>query len=189
MARRVPAVTREQVAEEYRAAYDEVTEIRGQPPVVGPSSVLIYSPEMAVLANRLSEHIRTESTLSEKDKRLAAMIGARSTDCQYIWVAQAAAGRRIGISDALVDALRERTTLPVMPPEEAAVVNYALELTDTNHVTQETFDAALKQLGARGLTEFTTYIGYFRLMALNVNAFTIDLPDQITEPLLPISVR
>ena len=186
MARRVPVVTRDQVAEEDRAAYDEVTEIRGQAPVVGPSSVLIYSPEMAVLANRLSEHIRTQSVLSERDKRLAALIGARSMDCQYIWVAQAAASRRAGISDALVDALRERKELPAMAPDEAAVVNYALELTDTNHVRQETFDAVLATLGARGLTEFTTYMGYFRLMALTTNAFTIDLPEQVTEPLLPI---
>ena len=185
MTRRVPVVTREQVAEEHKAAYDEVTEIRGQAPVVGPSSVLIYSPEMAVLANRLSEHIRTDSTLSERNLRLAALIGARSMDCQYIWVAQAAACRRLGVSDALVDALRERKELPTMAPEEAAVVNYALELADTNHVRQETFDAALGQLGARGLTEFTTYMGYFRLMAMNTNAFNVDLPDHITEPLLP----
>ena len=185
MARRVPALTRDDVAEEHRAAYDEVTDIRGQAPVIGPSSVMIYSPEMAVLANRLSEHIRTQSTLSEKNKELAGMIGARSMDCQYIWVAQAAASRRAGISDALVDALLERVKLPAMAPEEAAVVNYALELTDTNHVSQETFDAALNELGARGLTEFTTYMGYFRLMAMNVNAFTIDLPEHIAEPLLP----
>ena len=32
---------------------------------------------------------------------------------------------------------------------------------------------------------FTTSIGYFRMLALNANAFTIDLPQQRTEPLLP----
>jgi len=42
------------------------------------------------------------------------------------------------------------------------------------------------QLGMQGLTEFTTSMGYFRLLALNANACTIDLPDQRTEPLLPI---
>jgi hypothetical protein len=73
-----------------------------------------------------------------------------------------------------------------MPPDEAAVVNYGLELTATNQVRQETFQAALDQLGTQGLTEFTTSIGYFRLLALNANAFTIDLPEQRTESLLPI---
>ncbi|MGH8058225.1 MAG: hypothetical protein ACREOH_13485, partial [Candidatus Entotheonellia bacterium] len=103
-----------------------------------------------------------------------------------IWNAQAPAGRRAGLSDSLVDALREKKPLPAMPPEDAAVVNFGLELTRTNAASQETFQAALDQLGAQGLTEFTTSIGYFRLLALNANAFTIDLPDQRTEPLLPI---
>lgn len=186
MARRVPVMTREQVAEEYRTAYDEITSIRGRPPVVGPTSVMIYSPEMALRANRLAEYLAEQSTLPEKIKRLAAIIAARSMDCQFIWNAQAPAGRRAGLSDALVDALRDKKPLPAMPPEDAAVVNFGLELTRTNTVSQGTFQAALDQLGAQGLTEFTTSIGYFRMLALNANAFTIDLPEQRMEPLLPI---
>ena len=73
-----------------------------------------------------------------------------------------------------------------MPSDEAAVVHYGLELTGTNKVSQATFQAALDQLGVQGLTEFTTSMGYFRLLALNANACTIDLQDQRTEPLLPI---
>ena len=107
-------------------------------------------------------------------------------DCQFIWNAQAPAGRRAGLSDALVDALRDRKPLPTMPPDEAAVVHYGLELTATNQVSQETFQAAVDQLGVQGLTEFTTSMGYFHMLALNANAFTIELPDQRTEPLLPI---
>ena len=186
MARRVPVVAREQVAEEHRAAYDEIASIRGRPPVAGPSSVMIYSPEMALLVNRLAEYLGDHSTLTEKLGRLAALIAARSMDCQYVWNAQAAAGRRAGLSDALVDAIRDGKDLPAMPPDEAAVVRYGLELTSTNQVSQETFDAALEHLGAQGLTEFTTYMGYFRLLALNANAFTIDLPGERSEPILPI---
>ena len=46
--------------------------------------------------------------------------------------------------------------------------------------------AALDQVGLQGLTEFTTYIGYYRMLALNANAFTIDIPEDRTETLLPI---
>ncbi len=186
MTRRVPVVTRDQVAEEHRAAYDEITGIRGRPPVVGPTSVMIHSPEMAVRANRLSAYLVEQSALPEKIKRLAALIAARSMDCQFVWNAQATAGRRAGLSDALVDALRDKKELPALPPDEQALVNYGLELTGTKQVTQATFDAALDQLGVQGLTEFTTSMGYYRMLALNANAFTIDLPDDRTEPLLPI---
>jgi hypothetical protein len=41
-------------------------------------------------------------------------------------------------------------------------VNYGRELTGINNVRQETFHAALDQLGVQELTEFTTSTGYFR---------------------------
>ena len=42
------------------------------------------------------------------------------------------------------------------------------------------------QLGVPGLTEFTTSMGYYRRLALNAKACTIDLAAQRTEPLLLI---
>ena len=186
MARRVPVVTREELPEEHRAAYDEIAGIRGRPPVVGPSSVMGHSPEMAVRVNRLSEYLTESSELPENIKRLAAIIAARSMDCQFIWNAHAAASRRAGLSDALVDAIRDRKELPAMSADESAVVNYGLELTGANKVSEETFAAARDRLGVKGLVEFTTTMGYYRMLALNANACTIDLPDQLTEPLLPV---
>ena len=186
MARRVPVITRDQVPEAHRAAYDEVAAIRGRPPVMGPSSVLINSPEMALRVNRLSEFLGNQSSLPLKIQELASLVAARSMDCQFIWNAHAATGRQAGLSDALVDAIRDRKPVPAMPKADAAVANYGLELTAANQVSQETFDAALDQLGVQGLTEFTTYMGHYRLLALNANGFTIDLPEDRTESLLPV---
>ena len=43
----------------------------------------------------------------------------------------------------------------------------------------------MKQLGALGLTELTTLMGYYSLLAFNANTFLIDVPDG-AEPKLPI---
>jgi 4-carboxymuconolactone decarboxylase len=107
-------------------------------------------------------------------------------DCRYIWNAHAARGRQQGLSDALVDALRDNKPLPSLPPDEAAVVNYGMEFFKTHKVSPGTFQAALNQFGARGLTELTTLMGYYALLAFNANAFEIDLPENRTEPLLPV---
>ena len=173
MARRIPIVTREEVAPEHLAAYDEIAGIRGRPPVVGPSSVMVHSPEMAVRANRLSEFLGESDEMPERTKRLAALISARSMDCQYVW-------------NALVDAIRDKTQLPAMSAEDSALVTYAMELTATNQVSDEMFAAARDQLGVKGLVEFTTNMGYYRMISLNANACTIELPEDMTEPLLPI---
>jgi len=186
LARRMPIVTREELSPEHQAAYDEVAGIRGRPPEVGPSSVMIHNPEMAAQVNRLSAFLMADTDLIEKFRRLGALIAARSIDCQYVWNAHAAAGRRAGLDDTLVDAIRDKKPLPTMEPDMAAAVRYGLELTGQNKVSQETFDGAVAVLGYRGTTEFTTVMGYFRLVGLNANAGDIDLPADRTETDLPV---
>jgi 4-carboxymuconolactone decarboxylase len=186
---RVPVVNRDQVPQELQPAFDEVLGSRGRGSNVvsgGPTSILINSPEMARRAVQLSAYLRQESTLPQKIQELAMLTTARALDCQYVWNAHAASGRRAGLSDALVDALRDNRPLPSMPPDEAAVVNYGMEFYQTHKVSDATFRAALEQFGPRGLSELTTLMGYYALLAFNANAFQIDLPEEVTEPLLPV---
>jgi hypothetical protein len=65
-------------------------------------------------------------------------------------------------------------------------IQYNTEFFTTHKVSQATFQTALDQFGAQGLTELTTLMGYYALLAFNANAFEIDLPAGRTEPVLPI---
>ena len=104
---RTPIVTRDRVPEQLRAAFDAETASSGGVVATGPGSVMINSPEMRRRANHLVNYLRDESTLPKKIQELAMLVTARAMDCQFIWNAHAARGRREGLSDALVDALRE----------------------------------------------------------------------------------
>lgn len=189
MARRVPILTREKVPEEHRAAYDELAGIRGRAPMVGPSSVRIHGPEMVVRVGRLSEFLGEQSDLSEGAKKLGALIAARSVDCLFVWNAHAAAGRRAELDDALMDALRDKKKLSAIASDEAAVAEFGQELTRTNRVSQKTFDDAVAQLGVRGLTEFTTLMGYYRMIALNANAATLTCPTIAPSRSCPFNIQ
>jgi 4-carboxymuconolactone decarboxylase len=111
---------------------------------------------------------------------------ARELDCQYIWNAHAASGRRAGLSDALVDALRDKRDLTLLATDEAAVVNLAQEFFRTHRVSDATFQAGLQQFGPQGLTELVTLMGYYGLLAFNANTFAIDLPSERPEVVLPV---
>ena len=111
---------------------------------------------------------------------------ARELDCQYIWNAHAASGRREGLSDALVDAMRDKRDLPNLAPDESAVINLGREFYRTHRVSDATFKAAEEQFGIHGLTNLTNLMGYYALLAFNANTFNIDLPTERTEPELPI---
>ncbi|MCH8351826.1 MAG: carboxymuconolactone decarboxylase family protein [Chloroflexi bacterium] len=183
---RLPAPTRESVPEKYRDLFDEVVKERGGIPTGGPGSVTLNSPEVAKRTNHLSAYLRQGSGLPAKIQELAMLTTARELDCQYIWNAHAAAGRQAGLSDALVDAMRDKKDLPNIPEDEAAVINYGREFYRTHRVSDATFQAALQQFGAHGLTNLTNLMGYYALLAFNANCFQIDLPAERSEPTLPI---
>ena len=114
------------------------------------------------------------------------LLTARARDCLFIWNAHAPVARAVGLSDALIDNLRDNVALTELPADEAAVVDYGLELLSSNRVTQAIFDAALAQFGTRGLVELNSLIGCYTMLALNMNAFDVQLPDGTTEKRLPV---
>jgi 4-carboxymuconolactone decarboxylase len=111
---------------------------------------------------------------------------ARATDCPYIWNAHAALGRQAGVPAAVVDALRDRTPLPPMSEEEAVVIKLGMEFFQTHRISQDTFDVALTQFGPQGLVELTTLMGFYAMLAFNANAVDLGLPQEISEPPLPV---
>lgn len=182
---RISSVTRESVPEALRPIFDEVSSGPGGVGT-GPMSVLKHSPEMSRRAIPLFNYVRNESTVPKKLRELAMLVTARAMDCPYIWNAHAAFGREDGLSDALVNALRDNRPLPPMPAEESAVLNYGMQLLQTRRVRPETFAAVHDLLGTRGLVELTTLMGFYTMLAFNANAVELDLPHHLSEPALPV---
>ena len=183
---RISVVTRDQVPEQFRQAFDAVTADSGGVITSGPGSITINSPEMARRRNHLTSYLRYETTFPKRIQELAILTTARAMDCPYIWNAHAPAARQAGVSDAVVDALRERQPLPPMSADETAIVQYATEFFQTHKVSQQTFQAALNHFGAQHLTELTALMGHYAQTAFFLNAFEVQLPEQRTEPVLPV---
>jgi len=183
---RLPAASRESVPENQRAAFDELVKAHGSVPKYGPGSVMIHVPKAAQLLTAVNRHLRNESTLPKKLQELAMLVTARELDCQYIWNAHAASARESGVSQATVDALRERKEVPRLADDENAVVRFGQEFFRTHRVSRGTFQVALEQLGTQGAVELGLVMGNYSLLALLVNSFDVDLPPDRKEPLLPV---
>ena len=65
------------------------------------------------------------------------------------------------------------------------MVAFGQEYFRTRRVIQATFDTALKEFGVRGLAELTRLMGYYALLAFNINAFEM-LPEGGEEAILPV---
>ncbi len=182
---RLPAATKDSVPSNPQDAFEEIVKNGGVPPY-GPGSVLIHVPEASLRNTALNQYLRTDSSLPLKILELAMLVTAREMDCQHIWNAHAASGRSAGLSDDLVDGLREDEEMSGLPDDEQAVLNYGRELFRTHHASRGAFQAVLEQFERQGAVELTLVLGNYTMLALAINAFDTDLPPDRTEPLLPI---
>jgi 4-carboxymuconolactone decarboxylase len=183
---RIPQVTRDDVPEREKTAYDEFIKSRGSRPNVGPYSLLLHMPEMAQRLEALRTYIRSEESLPQKLQELVMITVAREMDCAFIWHAHAAAARQAGVRGDIVDDIREKKALTNLAPNEQTVVDFARELLQNRKVSQRTFEAAITHFGQRGMMTLTNLVACYAVLAYNMNTYELEAPAHPTEKPLPV---
>jgi 4-carboxymuconolactone decarboxylase len=181
---RILLVTRDQVAEKEKPAYDAFMRARAGRPNIGPYSLLLHMPEMAQRLEALRTYLRDEASLPQKLQELVMISVAREMSCAFIWYAHAAAARQAGVRDGIVDDIREKRTLANLDPEEQTVVDFTRELLQNRKVSRPTFDAATARFGQRGVMTLTNLIACYAVLAYNMNTYDLEAPEHPTEKAL-----
>jgi 4-carboxymuconolactone decarboxylase len=183
---RIPPVTRDEIPDAEKRAYDEFIKSRGSRPVAGPYALLLHMPEMAQRLEALRTYIRGEASLPQKLQELVMITVAREMDCAFIWQAHAAAARQAGVRDDIVDQIREKKTPTNLDLDELTVVNFTRELLQTRKVSQSSFDAAISRFGQRGMMTLTNLVACYAVLAYNMNTYELEAPEHPTEKALPV---
>ncbi len=182
MARIAKIETKEDLSPEHRGVFDAIAQSRGR--VQGPFPMLLHSPELAGRVAHLGAHVRFEMGLSQKLKELVILTVARELDCGFEWSVHAGHARTAGVTDDCIEALRKREEPPGLTPEEAGVCRYTRELIRAHRVSEPTFAAVEKFLGAAGCVELSALIGYYVLLACVLNSMEVE-PAEGEKPLDP----
>src|SRR5256712_13055648 len=99
---------------------------RATRPSLGSYSLLLHMPEMAQRLEALRIYLRDEASLPPKLQELVMISVAREMSCAFIWHAHAAAARKAGVRDDIVDNIRERRALANLDPQEQTAVDFTL---------------------------------------------------------------
>ncbi len=183
---RIPLVTREQIVEKEKPAYDAFIQARGNRPNVGPYTLLLHMPEMAQKLEALRLCLREEASLPQKLQELVMISVAREMSCAFIWYAHAAAARKAGVRDQIVDDIRERRALVNLDPDEQTAVDFTRELLRNRRVSRPTFDAATARFGQRGTMTLTNLVACYAVLAYNMNTYELEAPAHATERALTV---
>lgn len=156
----------------------------GRATVTGPYSVLLRVPEIGAIVRDLSFRMRTRTRLADRLFEVMVLTVARSWTAQYEWYAHEPGARKAGISDAVIEAIREdRPDPPFAEEDERVVFLVTRELLRTKRLSEATYARALASFGEELLIELVTAIGFYNLISVVLNAFDVAIPDGKPPPL------
>lgn len=142
----------------------------------GPFNALLRSPELGDLAQQLGAYARFRSSLPRHLNEMAIIMTARVWTAQYEWYVHKQAALDAGLNPAIAAAIAENKRPAGMKQDEQAVYDFCKELLDTKHVSDATFQAAVKAFGEKGVVDLIGVTGYYQMVSALLNVDRYPLP-------------
>jgi len=154
---------------------------------VAPAPLLVWlaSPEFADRAQRLGEFVRYDTTLPPRLSELAILVVARHWTSQYEWAVHKREAIKAGLAPDVIDAIARRRSPESLLDDERAVFAFATVLTESHRVPDAIYRAAVTATSERGVVELVGILGYYSLISMTINAFEIEVPEELKGERLP----
>ena len=151
----------------------------------GPFNVLLRSPEMGNIAQKLGEYLRFRTAVPKKLNEMAILMTAKAWASQYEWVAHKSLALEAGLSPAVADDIQAGKRPARLQPDEAVVYDFCTEMREKHRVSDATYKAALTLLGERGVVDLVALMGYYDLVSMVLNLDKYPLPAGAGAPPFP----
>jgi 4-carboxymuconolactone decarboxylase len=162
---RFKPLTSEQLTSEQKTMVDDL--LSGmRTSLNGPFNVLLRSPEMGNLSQKLGEYLRFRAAVPKRLNEMAILMTAQ-------W----------WLNAAVIDAIQAGHRPAQMQPDETVIYDFCTELRERRRVSDGTFKAALSLLGERGVVDLVGTMGYYDLVSMALNVDRYPLPDGAQAPL------
>ena len=91
-----------------------------------------------------------------------------------------------GVTQKELDELNAGRLAATLSAQEGAAIQFARGFAQGGNVDDETFAAACREFGERGVTDLTLLCGYFIALASVINALRIELESDRTPMMKPV---
>jgi 4-carboxymuconolactone decarboxylase len=142
----------------------------------GPFNAMLFHPEVGMALQELGRVLRFSGQLPPRAREIAILIVATSERSDFEWAAHAAIGAHLGLSAEQIAALARADVIEFEDHIEQIVARATRVLVATGDLDDETYHASEAALGAAGLLELSTLIGFYRALALQMRMFRVPGP-------------
>ncbi|MDA0734036.1 MAG: hypothetical protein O2909_03455 [Chloroflexi bacterium] len=163
---RVPYVEREALDAEGQKIYDQIRQDRNSPEVGLQFRALLNSPKAAGHLTSMGAQLRFQSAMPENLKELAIILVSREWNSGIEWTGHAVLAAKAGVSDSAIEAIRTWQAPEGLSGDEVVIARYVHEAIRDKEISDDTFAAAHRLLGDRGITDLTLTVAYYTALAI-----------------------
>lgn len=181
---RLTPISRDQATEDQAEVFDAIIATRGgvdaltgaDGGLMGPFNAMVTSPAIGARMEAMGGVVRFNTTMDRRLLELAIVVVGAHWKANFEWWAHAPMARDAGIDDAILVAIRNGERPEISDPEEEAVYAFVAELIATGRASDGVYGAAQAVVGEAGMVDLVATVGYYSLISLTLNAFTVPLP-------------
>ena len=116
-------------------------------------------------------------------RELAILCVGHHWKAAYEWFAHAPIAEKQGVPPAVIAALgRDSEKIPFDSDADRVVVAFVRTLLRSGKVPDLEYQAAQALLGDKGVVELTGLVGYYSLLAMQLNTFRVEPPEGTAIP-------
>ncbi len=151
--------------------------------------VYVNSYEMDLLRRKVSEHIRNETTLTDRQREVLLLRIGVLCRSEYEWAAHYRIAKGIGMTDADLERIVVGPSHPDNDPIEYALMRATDELYRDDAVSTETWNLLAEAFDTAQLLDVLTAIGGYRMFSMAINSFGVQLDANMLESRFPPGLR
>ncbi len=153
--------------------------------ISGPYNILMRSPVLLRRMLDLLDYLRWNTSLPLHLNEFAILIVGRRWRSQIEWFAHVPIALKAGLSQSIVDDLKQKKRPAGMKDDEAIVYDFCTELAATHQVSDETFARARSILGEQQVVDLVATSGTYVTVAMLLAVAEAMPPDGAEPPFKP----
>lgn len=163
-----------------KPVFDEIAEGRSgvtDGRIGGPFDIWMLSPEIAGLIDKLGKKFRFNLSIDRRYIEISILVTGAYWKSQYEWYAHERMARAAGVSDAMIQSIKDGNRPDFNDAEDVVAYDLAFELHRTHEVSDETYARAVTAFGEQGVAELINLCGFYTMVSMSLNTFRIGVPE------------
>ncbi len=148
----------------------------------GPLNAMLLNPAVGTAQLELGTRVRFSTRFTGREREIAILEVAAQRRSAFEWCAHEPVGRKEGLTDEELTALRTGAPAASFDANEALVRDLARTLVHERGLDDPTFATAVAAIGEERLMDLVMIVAYYDLIALSLGVWRPPLPAGAAPP-------